>query len=161
MNTEEFVEFTAPSGPGSFADGPPHNENICEICHTQTQYHLNDGSTVEHHDGPAGDPCTNCHTHLEGFAPPVGGSSADTPHDGITDCTLCHDPGTYVAGATLDNNKCLACHDGVTATDADLHFAAGQGSNCTDCHNPMRAQTGNASHIRTSLAVYSHCRQWK
>jgi hypothetical protein len=70
---EELIEFTAPTGAGSFADGPPHNENICEMCHTQTLFHKNDGSTAVHNDG---DKCSDCHFHIEGFK-----ASCDSCHN--------------------------------------------------------------------------------
>ena len=76
---------------GTYADGL--GNGLCEVCHTTTAYYKSDGSGFTHNDGTV---CTTCHTHQGGFVPPV--VLADTPHDVITDCTLCHDPGTYVDG---------------------------------------------------------------
>ena len=64
LNIEEFVEFRSDTGAGSFADGPQHNENICEMCHTQTNYHRRDGTAATHFDG---EKCTDCHLHSYGF----------------------------------------------------------------------------------------------
>jgi hypothetical protein len=72
---EEAINFTSKTSSGSFADGPPHNENICEMCHTPTltNHHANDGSApadnpggtyVGHHDG---EDCMQCHAHSDGF----------------------------------------------------------------------------------------------
>jgi hypothetical protein len=54
------IEFTSESGPGSFADGAPFIDNICDTCHTQTLWHRYDGSTGPHFDG---ENCTDCHDH--------------------------------------------------------------------------------------------------
>ncbi|RJQ49997.1 MAG: hypothetical protein C4538_00910, partial [Nitrospiraceae bacterium] len=43
-NFNDRIKFIAPSGTGSFADGPPHNENICEKCHTKTNHHRRAGN---------------------------------------------------------------------------------------------------------------------
>jgi hypothetical protein len=88
LNIEETIELTSSTGPGSYADGPPHNENICEMCHTQTNWHRRDGSTPEHNDGAD---CTVCHPHIEGFRPACG-ECHDVPpqtgshiiHNGLT-----------------------------------------------------------------------------
>ena len=134
-----LAAFTANAAGTDFAPGT--GAGICETCHTSTTYYNDSGAGAAHMTGV----CTTCHTHDTGFTPPD--DPADTPHDGITDCTLCHDGDTYVAGATLDSNNCLACHDGGTATEADTHFSSGLGSECTDCHNVMRVMS-NTSHIK-------------
>ncbi|MEW6600065.1 MAG: MopE-related protein [Nitrospirota bacterium] len=79
LNIQEFVEFTSDTGPGSFADGPRNNENICEMCHTQTKYHRRDGTSPTHYDG---DKCTNCHVHESGFKPSCGACHAVPPPTG-------------------------------------------------------------------------------
>ncbi|MBI5057120.1 MAG: hypothetical protein HZB61_10950, partial [Nitrospirae bacterium] len=94
-NFAELIQFAANSGAGSFADGAPYNENICEMCHTQTNHHRNDGSApgdldtgnnyVGHYDGQK---CTDCHVHSEGFkfAPPA----IDNGYVGSSVCGACH-----------------------------------------------------------------------
>jgi predicted CxxxxCH...CXXCH cytochrome family protein len=79
LNIEEVIEFSSATGAGSFADGPTHNENVCEMCHTQTNYHRNDGTTVAHNDGTK---CTDCHPHEEGFKANCGGCHAVPPPTG-------------------------------------------------------------------------------
>ncbi len=50
--------------PAHFAfDSTPYI-GICQTCHTQTDYHRNDGTGISHE---AGTQCTNCHTHINGF----------------------------------------------------------------------------------------------
>jgi len=62
-NYKELIRFTAATGTGSFADGAPNNENICEMCHTKTLFHRRDGSMAAHNDSNR---CTNCHEHSKG-----------------------------------------------------------------------------------------------
>ncbi len=72
------IDFTAFSGPGSFADGPPHPENVCNTCHTQTNHHQSDGTAPggqSHNDGVD---CSSCHPHSDAFLPTGG------------DCIACH-----------------------------------------------------------------------
>ena len=38
------IDFTAITGVGSFADGVPYNENLCETCHSLTNHHQSDGT---------------------------------------------------------------------------------------------------------------------
>jgi hypothetical protein len=147
------VVFT---GPATFADGDATYDGICEVCHTTTSHHRNDGSDgTAHNDGAD---CMACHDHLSGFRGIID-DVADAPHNETANpglfgsCSVCHDPGTYVVDAAIDNTKCLACHDGVTATLVETHHTPGD-LNCTDCHNVMRAQGSNLSHIKTSLATF-------
>jgi predicted CxxxxCH...CXXCH cytochrome family protein len=68
-SVEEFVELTSPTSDGSFADGPPHTENVCEMCHTRTSHHQRDGDAPggpSHFDSTR---CTDCHLHNDGFKP--------------------------------------------------------------------------------------------
>jgi len=76
------VVNTSRAGVGSLADGPPHDENICETCHTLTNHHRHDGMApgdfdssgnyVGHHDGAY---CMICHDHNRAFMRP--GPSAE------------------------------------------------------------------------------------
>jgi hypothetical protein len=58
------VWFTAYEGWRSFADGDTVYDGVCEVCHTLTSYHTNDGDGVDHYDGTK---CTVCHPHSEDF----------------------------------------------------------------------------------------------
>jgi hypothetical protein len=165
------VAFEADTGANSYADGDAVYDGICEVCHTQTEHHRNDGTAPDmpHNNGQD---CTTCHAHIDGFnldpndVPPA-------PHDGF-DCRVCHDEGTYILDAAIENSKCQGCHD-ETAPDTagggsdlkvDRHYSdnyddPNTGSlmdiDCVECHNPMRAQTNQAfirSTIRGNNAVY-------
>jgi hypothetical protein len=162
LNIEELVELTAPNGPGSFADGPPHNENVCEMCHTQTNHHrrtgdapgdLNlDGSYKGHFDEQK---CTDCHLHDAGFAPVAG--EAQSPHNTQffnSNCDFCHvvsPDGVFNFSAKIPEENCQRCHgerDSHTDDPARNEFLSGKNYvydvTCVDCHNPMFAEsTGN------------------
>jgi hypothetical protein len=114
------VFFTATTGAGSFSDGAPYADNICDTCHTQTNHHQGDGTAPGGQDHNNGVDCTGCHTHLDGFqtflTPPP-------PHNLITDCTACHIAAPdYVT--PVANSECMACHDvsapGAIAADWSL-----------------------------------------
>lgn len=109
----KLVVFTARTGPNSFDDGDPTtNDGVCQVCHTATVYHLNDGAGVPHNDGTD---CTSCHSHPDGFIP-VGGTS----------CIGCHDTARgqrrpvvaefgrashHVVGGGVTDADCIVCHD--------------------------------------------------
>jgi hypothetical protein len=77
------VKFFDSTGPNSFADGDTEFDGVCEVCHTQTNHHRNDGNApgdfdesnnfIGHNDGEA---CTDCHLHSAGFQ-----ASCDSCHD--------------------------------------------------------------------------------
>jgi len=169
QRVEELIRFTAPTGVGSFADGPPFNKNICEMCHTRTNHHRRTGNApgdlngsgnyIGHNDGTN---CMGCHPHNEGFKP-IG--AAPPPHDAF-DCTVCHvTPDTYVPNAAIPDSACFGCHGqgapnksgGGSDIKVDTHFSTrytdpttGSLMNirCVECHNPMSVQTnfrGNAN----------------
>ncbi|UCH80863.1 MAG: cytochrome c3 family protein, partial [Nitrospiraceae bacterium] len=157
------VVFTAYTGTNSFADGDATNDGICEVCHTATNYHRNDGSEpVQSHNN--GMDCRNCHNHLDGMTPNV---IAPAPHDVIstTDCTYCHvDNINY--GIKIPDSKCEQCHspggslkgsyptapDVLTHSDANVPGSLYSYTNdCVDCHDVMWAQT-NLAFIRPTLA---------
>jgi hypothetical protein len=61
------VVFANRIGPNSAADGDTVYDGVCEVCHTTSAYHRNDGSgTPGHH---AETHCIACHNHGNGFEP--------------------------------------------------------------------------------------------
>jgi hypothetical protein len=150
------VEFTAATGPGSFADGPPHEENICETCHTRTLHHRSDGLAPQqvHFDG---EKCTSCHRHSDGFAPIAG--EAQPPHNTNfynANCNFCHlidANGVVQFAAFIPSAECTKCH-----STRKPHSSAVSGTGlynysteCVDCHDPMFPAGGNISAIRQSV----------
>jgi len=152
---DKDVVFTEYTGQNSFADGDNTYDGICEVCHTQTNHHRNDGSAPaqSHNDGAD---CGICHPHLDGFQPNV---DVPPPHDGF-DCEVCHvTPDTYVPDADIPNSACFSCHDGSQAPAVDTHFSDTyidpstgdlMNINCVECHNPMSAQS-NLKFIRSTI----------
>jgi hypothetical protein len=146
------VIFTARTGSGSFADGLQPCDGICEVCHTQVVPNCQQPNL--HNPGTD---CTACHLHEDGFA--MGGECFG-PHFDITDCTVCHDPGTYVPNPPIPDGKCDQCHTpaGVlkalypTAPDVETH----QGNsysftvNCVECHTD-HCNTNNIKLIRSTI----------
>ncbi|WP_372793239.1 CxxxxCH/CxxCH domain-containing protein [Lutibacter sp.] len=124
------VKFYAESGVNSFVDKDGIDDGICEVCHTATTHHLNDGSGITHNDASdkREQSCVGCHFHNAGF---------ETPSGPLT-CVGCHSsaqPGgrggvVQIVGATIGemnntlssrhtssgigidplNEECEACH---------------------------------------------------
>jgi len=172
-----IISFTALSGVGSFADGVPHDENVCETCHTMTNHHRHDGTApgdndatgyIGHNDGAD---CTTCHAHANGFLPNM--TPPPAPHDTFA-CTVCHvTPDTYVTNAAIPNSACEACHaagtpdklNGGSDIKVKAHYSdtytdpvTGQSLalNCVECHNPMKTQINvrnnpNLSFVRSVI----------
>jgi len=161
----DWIEVTARTGPGSFADGPPHEENICETCHTQTRHHRRTGDApgdldasgtyVGHHDG---EDCITCHPHGDGFAPT--GGTPQPPHDApllMDNCQYCHvvDASGKVSFSTpIPNANCKRCHgyrDAHTSNREENPYASGKYTydfKCVDCHDPMFPEGTNRKLIR-------------
>jgi hypothetical protein len=149
--TPATITLTAFSGAGSFADGAPYEENVCDTCHSQTNHHQYDGTAPggqSHQDSIS---CTGCHAHDAAFMPPS--VVADLPHDTITQCTYCHVGGNF--SNPIPNSQCDQCHTAggalkgsyPTAQDVGTH----QSRECVECHDPMNIQT-NLVHVRSTIA---------
>jgi len=67
------VVFSNVTGPDSFSDGDNVYDGICEVCHTTTRYHRNNGTVLNNHTGTGIDysskDCMTCHAHAGGFYP--------------------------------------------------------------------------------------------
>ncbi|MDY6990444.1 MAG: choice-of-anchor Q domain-containing protein [Thermodesulfobacteriota bacterium] len=114
------VALTARTGVNSGADGDETYDGACEVCHTGTLYHTNDGDNTNHFDGVD---CVACHPHS---TPDMFGALAVTAieshqtHMGdpkgpvITACTDCHHASTYSLfsdGEPLaSTTACDTCH---------------------------------------------------
>ncbi|MDW7773480.1 MAG: Calx-beta domain-containing protein [Desulfobulbaceae bacterium] len=75
---EKSVSLIRPEGDNSFADGNSTYDGVCEVCHTKTNYHRDDGSAYKSHN--PGTNCTRCHSHKNGF---MHGSGSEG-------CVECH-----------------------------------------------------------------------
>ena len=111
---------------------------VCEVCHTSTSQHRNDGSApnTDHHNA---DDCTQCHSHQNGFeAGESAGGQSCSCHNNIfqtMDSTalfyrhiLANTDANYTPGAsgmyTIKN--CLTCHVDHDIFRPDLNTGVGQ-----------------------------------
>jgi hypothetical protein len=146
------IVFTAQTGAGSFADGVPYNENVCNTCHSLTNHHQSDGTASGGQNHNDSQNCSNCHLHTDAFMP-TAAPVADAPHDTVADCNFCHTGGDYVT--PIPNSQCEQCHTAAgvlkgsypTAQDVGTH----QSRECVECHDPMNSQT-NLVHVRSTIA---------
>ncbi|MFQ6008864.1 MAG: cytochrome c3 family protein, partial [Candidatus Zixiibacteriota bacterium] len=162
----QSVVFVGESGPNSFADGDETFDGICEVCHTATNHHRNNGTAPGDFDDSGnyvghfnGQKCIDCHSHSDSFLP--GGVAVPPPHNAF-DCAVCHvTPDTFVPNAQIPNTACQTCHsEGVLKTHFSDHIDPATGNpanlNCVECHNPMSVQTNfrgneNLKFVRTTV----------
>lgn len=107
-----------------FVHGAPNYNGICEVCHTQTAHHRNNAGGD--HDHFAGTACTDCHSHLTGFAPAGGAcnschgappqTAAHRTHMGIPDAGVGYgdlrQTSDFSGDTTVYNFGCGNCHPG-------------------------------------------------
>jgi hypothetical protein len=142
------VRFFRTTGTNSFADGDATYDGVCEVCHTETTHFRNDGTgSNQLHTNVgtvAGTKCTNCHSHINGFAHAARGGGAT--------CEDCHghDPGY---GGNQGGAGTYISHSTHTETDSDDR--KGPNMICADCHD-----TSNFPYFRdgaTTLAETTVC----
>ncbi|MBI4843276.1 MAG: Ig-like domain-containing protein [Nitrospirae bacterium] len=148
------VKFFRATGPNSCVDGDTIYDGVCEVCHTNTDYHRNNASGVHNHN--MGVHCSQCHDHGFGFSHGGGGASSN--------CVECHghDPGyggytggkgTYASHSTHTENDsddirgpnagCGACHDtgampdfkSGTDSNGDGRYSLSETDVCDSCHS--------------------------
>jgi len=117
------VVFSATTGPNSYADGDSTYDGVCEVCHTNTSHHRNDGNNPDPDPHYAGEDCIACHSHSDGFS--HGGGSG-------TGCESCHGHDDGYGGAQGGAGT-FATHSTHTENDAD--DLKGPNIGCSDCHN--------------------------
>jgi len=156
------VVFTAYSGANSFADGDATYNGVCEVCHTQTNFHRYDGSEPIHSHNNGKD-CRLCHQHINGYQPVVEPAAPHNAPEFIANCAYCH-VSAIDFGTKIPDAKCNQCHTPAGAMKASYptapnvlthNTANGSGSytysnDCVDCHNPMWSQA-NLQLIRPTL----------
>ena len=92
---------------------------VCEVCHTTTGHHRNDGSQPPPNHNDAVD-CTSCHPHEAGFAVSGGGESsggqACSCHGSIfnpmnsSTSSYHHQINSNSPDYTISSRTCLTCH---------------------------------------------------
>ncbi len=138
------VVFLNHEGPNSYADGDAVYDGVCEVCHTKTAHHRGDPSG-DHTHFP-GVKCTSCHDHAKYFQP-----TGITNHpQAVASCSNCH------LGATgqpdlpgIHGYRCQSCHPSGLGGTILGPLGTWQ-KQCTECHNPSVAATGNLQTPTTS-----------
>jgi hypothetical protein len=157
--TNKQVKFFDRKGANSYADGDTTYNGVCEVCHTQTMYHKNDGTGNYHYPAAR---CYVCHAHINGFGYAHGEPGKD--------CEDCHGHddgwnggsyyGTTQSHSTHTENDsddlkgpyitCSDCHDtndypffkSGTDSDGDGKFNLSETDVCDNCHSPNGAFDG-------------------
>ena len=133
------VVFTAYTGTNSFADGDTTYDGVCEVCHTQTSHHQNDGSAPQqsHNDGQ--DCTTACHPHPDGFNPTGG------------DCRGCH---SSAQGAAREVISEFQGAGGIGHMKFDVSTADNPTleATCTQCHGEIPAPMDGTFDVPTWMA---------
>ena len=88
--TPATITFTAYTGAGSFGDGAPYEENLCDTCHSTANHHQSDGVAPGGQDHKNSTDCRTCHAHIDGFSADLALSTISAPHNTIGNCTYCH-----------------------------------------------------------------------
>lgn len=119
---------------GGDANTGPYTDGVCEVCHTKTTIHRNDGSQdVTHNVTNASLSCTDCHAHGKGFAgpscngchkapPSVGAHGAhDEVWDNAASIPTAYDTTTSHATTTQYGFPCAKCHSGTHINDSAVN----------------------------------------
>jgi hypothetical protein len=143
------VRFFRGTGANSFADGNGTYDGVCEVCHTQTTHHRNNGSAPaqSHYDGTR---CTACHSHASGF----GGynHAAAGAVKPVASCMECHGSAGPDLIVDVHGNQCGLCHVdqlGAGPLFEPYETNSPQGGYCTDCHGSLSDAHANINHTAT------------
>jgi hypothetical protein len=118
--TNKQVKFFDRKGAKSYADGDTTYNGVCEMCHTQTMYHKNDGTGNYHYPAAR---CYVCHNHINGF-----GYAHGEPGKDCEDCHG-HDDG-WNGGSYYGTTQSHSTH-----TENDSDDLKGPYITCSDCHD--------------------------
>ncbi|MBI4826969.1 MAG: hypothetical protein HY807_11230 [Nitrospirae bacterium] len=159
------VKLFRATGNNSCIDGDNVYDGVCEVCHTNTDYHRNNSGGNHNHN--LGIHCTDCHSHKGGFqgGGTTGGhpshlTAGQGPH--LT-CAAggygCH--GTYVPNSTSplfadgrdidETGVCDICHGGSDGGEmaktywpelpGTWAFEKGENVFCGSCHDVTQGKT--------------------
>lgn len=151
---DKAVIFLDRTGANSFADGDETYEGVCEVCHTDTNHHRNDGSNPDPDPHYAGTDCIDCHAHRNEFS--HGGGAG-------VGCEACHghDAGyEYQPGEFSEGAGTVKSHS--THTEDDSDDLKGPDIACGDCHDTakypfFKSGTGNAPYDLSETDVCDAC----
>ena len=148
------VIFTAYEGTNSYADGDTTYNGVCEVCHTETRHHQNDGNNPDPDSHYANTSCRECHAHEDEFS--HGGGSGS----GCEDCHG-HDPGyEYEPGKFSEGAGTVQSHS--THTENDSDDLKGPNIACGDCHDIenypyFKSGTGNPPYDLSGTDACDNC----
>jgi len=134
-----FTPQAGPATPHNFADGDTTYDGICEVCHTQTTEHRNDGSVSKHNVDKA---CTSCHIHEESFK---GGCKDCHGVPPLNDSTYGND-----GLIALDRNSATK-QSGGTLAGAHASHVQTVGLSCENCHQGGMLAGPNPSDPATDI----------
>ena len=142
------VRFFRREGANSYADGDATYDGICEVCHTKTTHHRNDGSAPyqSHNDGTR---CISCHPHSSGFKAVAMDHTAAGVVLPDAACMECHQSSDPDLVAGVHGNQCGLCHTdpgGGGPLIEPLETSLPHGGTCTDCHGSLIPYHGAVNH---------------
>jgi hypothetical protein len=122
-------------------------DNICEVCHNQTDYYKRGGSANETH--MLATRCTTCHKHEDGFAPSAcNGCHGFPPEPGnCTPSTATEQNYSGGGGAHLDHVRLLAAKTGAEFPAVNNFEAV---MLCDPCHGDG---SGSANHNESNNGI--------
>lgn len=115
------VIFTDSLGANSYADGDATYDGVCEVCHTSTSYHTNDGSGQAHNEG---ENCfqSGCHAH-------------DSEGDAfLASCTSCHANPPETEDVWVEGNTGENYSGGAGAHTLHMAVLISESDPCDHCH---------------------------
>jgi hypothetical protein len=128
---DKDVIFTATTGANSYADGDATYDGVCEVCHTTTAQHRNDGGAGQHN---AAVDCITCHSHDSGF-------------QGAGSCVACHNQAQDNGdGIPASGRRAMLGEFGRTSHHIDTGVFPPDSipeSDCETCHDQSLHQAGN------------------
>ncbi len=135
-------------------DGDLDFDGVCEVCHTLTSKHKNDGTGSDHYNGetctdschghdsdfaPTGGTCIGCHGSAQGGRRAVTGEFAEASNHAAAvtdaDCEVCHEQTLHQAG----NVRLFNVDGGVIALTGDPNSSSAEAVKlepfCLACHD--------------------------
>jgi predicted CXXCH cytochrome family protein len=141
--TSRAVDFQNMEGARSFGDDS--GNSICEVCHTQTEYHKADGTGAGHNTGTK---CTACHNHEKGFLGSPGGSP----------CYGCHRPFKGAVDIQSLMGLGTSFRNGGKASRHIISYDNTNGSSCLEmCHKGKHNANSPNLATATELALCNGC----
>jgi len=155
------VKLIRPEGANSFADGDASFDGICEVCHTQTNYHHNDGSADQSHNPQTN--CTRCHSHANGFMHGSGSGNCVECHG--HDAGSAYDPDMAYPSILSAGTSSLGAGSSwshSTHTEYDDDDKVGPQIYCDTCHDTsnmplFKNRDGSGGHSLEETDICNNC----